>query len=325
VSNEATTTDGPDRDIESVLTALLAMQRQSWEQGVAGHALLDLGRHDLVRVMARDAVTRQTASGKLAEIDDAGTVNCAANGEAVRWVAEADHDQLLADAFDRQLRWIEETCPRADDGTLFHLEGRREIWTDSVYMVLPLLALVGNVGEAERQLDGHRRRLFDPGTGLYAARWDEDAQRLNAPQKWGTGNGWVVAGIGRSLLLLDRAGIPPGTFGPAAAGHARQVIDACLRHRRSDGLFHDVLDDPGSFVETNLAQMLAYATLTGVADGWLSEDYADVGHSLLASARTMIDEHGFVTGACGAPRFDRPGISAEAQSFFLLASAAAQR
>jgi len=311
-----------------VLTALLAMQRQSWEQGVAGHAMLDLGRTDLVRVMARDAVTRQTTTGKLAEIDDQGTVNCAANGEAVRWVADTDGDPELAEAFDRQLRWIEQSCPRAADGTLFHLEGSRQVWTDSVYMVLPLLGLVGNVAEAERQLAGHRVRLVDPGTGLYAARWDEDAQQLNAPQRWGTGNGWVAAGVARTLLLLDRSPAPAAAtaaFRGAAAEHARAVVDACLAYRRSDGLFHDVVDDPSSFVETNLAQMLAYATLTGVADGWLPVDYADVGRSLLNSARRMIDRDGFVTGACGAPRFDRSGTSAEAQSFFLLASRAAQR
>ncbi len=68
---------------DRALTALLAMQRQSWEQGVAAHALLDLGRVDLVRLIALDAVVRQTPAGKLAEIDDVGTVNSAPNAEAL--------------------------------------------------------------------------------------------------------------------------------------------------------------------------------------------------------------------------------------------------
>src|SRR3712207_1079600 len=73
---------------DRVLRALLAMQRQSWEQGVASHALLDLGHDVLVDVMARDAVTRQTATGKLADISDQGAVNCGAAGEAVLWRSE---------------------------------------------------------------------------------------------------------------------------------------------------------------------------------------------------------------------------------------------
>jgi unsaturated rhamnogalacturonyl hydrolase len=318
-------------DQRRVLAALLAMQRQSWEQGVTGHALLDLGRYDLLRPMARDAVLRQRPDGRLAEIEEQALVNSAANGEAVRWAADATGDPAMADAFNRQLHWLRQNCPRADDGTLFHLAGGREVWSDTVYMVVPLLAAVGDVQGAQRQLDGHRRRLFDRHRRLYAARWDEDAQQLSLPALWGTGNGWVAAGLARALTHLNsQRHLSGGTgsvtdFEQDAAAHAREVIDACLRHRRPDGLFHDVLDDPSSFVEVNLAQMLAYATFTGVADGWLPGQYAPIGSSLLASAQANIDPDGLVTGVCGAPHFDRPGVSAEAQAFFLLASRAAQR
>jgi unsaturated rhamnogalacturonyl hydrolase len=308
-------------DQRRVLTALLAMQRESWEQGVTGHALLDLGRHDLLRAMARDAVQRQAPDGRLAE-SGIGLVNGAANGEAVRWAAEATGSHELAAAASRQLRWLQQGCPRADDGTLFHLAGGHEIWSDTVYMVVPLLAAVGDLAGAHRQLTGHRRRLFHPDEQLYAARWDETDQRLSLPALWGTGNGWVAAGLARAVHHLPASG---GDFQQDATQHAREVIDACLRHRRPDGLFFDVLDDPSSFVEANLAQLLAYAIFTGVTDGWLPADYAETGGSLLASARANLDVDGLVTGVCGAPHFDRAGISAEAQAFFLLASAAAQR
>jgi unsaturated rhamnogalacturonyl hydrolase len=311
-------------DQHRVLTALLAMQRKSWEQGVTGHALLDLGRHDLLRPMARDAVLRQEPDGRLAEIHGEGLVNSAANGEALRWAADATDDPELTEALDRQLRWLQQGCPRAADGTLFHLIGGREVWSDTVYMVVPLLAAVGDVEGAHRQLDGHRRRLFDPHRKLYAARWDEDSRQLSLPSLWGTGNGWVAAGLARALRQLGNSG-DRTDFEREAAEHAREVIDACLRHRRPDGLFHDVLDDPSTFAEANLAQMLAYAIFTGVADGWLPMEYAETGGSLLERAQANIDSDGLVTGVCGAPHFDRPGISAEAQAFFLLASAAAQR
>jgi unsaturated rhamnogalacturonyl hydrolase len=320
---------------ERVLTTLLAMQRQSWEQGVTGHAALDLGRSDLVRAVARDAVTRQAPDGRLAEIDAAGLVNSAAAGEAVLEAASAaagtPAGEELAQALDRQVRWLLQDCPRAQDGTLFHLAGTREVWVDTVYMVVPLLVATGHVAEAAAQVDGHRRRLFDEGTGLYAARWDEDAGRRCDPRAWGTGNGWVVAALARALRGFGaHSGAHPGAgpeadFHRAAAGHARRVLDACLEHRRPDGVFTDVVDDPTTFSEANLAQMLAFACFTGAADGWLPPGYAGVGRSLLAAARARVDEAGFVTGVCGAPRFDRQGTSAEAQAFFLLATAAEAR
>jgi len=317
-----------DADQSRVLTALLAMQRQSWEQGVASHALLDLGEHDLVEAMARDAVTRQTAAGKLAEIDDHGIVNCGAAGEAVLWAAQRSGDARLADAYERQLQWIRHDAPRAEDGTVFHIEGTHECWVDTVYMVVPLLVLAGHVEEAAGQLAGHRSRLFDESAGMYGWRWDEDSARVTHPLHWGTGNGWVAAGIARSLRILAARGTADAAsrdFAEQAAAHARTVIDACLAHRAADGLFHNVVDDPSTFSEANLAQMLAYATLTGVADAWLPASYEEVGRSLLAAARRNVDVHGFVTGVCGAPRFDHRGTSVEAQSFFLLATAAARR
>ena len=45
-----------DEQAAQVLRALLSMQRQSWEQGVTSHALLDLGLFDLADVVAHDAL-----------------------------------------------------------------------------------------------------------------------------------------------------------------------------------------------------------------------------------------------------------------------------
>jgi unsaturated rhamnogalacturonyl hydrolase len=189
-------------------------------------------------------------------------------------------------------------------------------------MVLPPLALAGRADVALVQLEGHRTRLHDPRGGLYAAQWDEATSTLSRPQHWGTGNGWVVTGIARALSLADDW--PPGAR-EHLGQHARSVIDACLALRRPDGLFHDVVDDPESFVEGNLAQMLAYAALTGAADGWLPTSYAETGRDLLATVARLVDWRGFVTPVCGSPHFDRPGTSAEAQAFHLLAVAASRR
>jgi hypothetical protein len=41
-----------------------------------------------------------------------------------------------------------------------------------------------------------------------------------------------------------------------------------------------------------------------------------------AAAHARVDRHGFVTGVCGAPFFDRPGRSTEGQAFYLLMEAA---
>ena len=303
-------------DLQSrVLRTLLSMQRQSWEQGVASQAALDLGEWDLAEAMARDSVTRQNAQGKLAEVDNAGIVNSGAVGEVVAWASV--RDSALRAPFGRQLAWLMRDAPRASDGTLFHIEGTQEIWVDSVYMLVPLLVLANEEEAALAQFHGHRERLFDPASGLWGWRYDDAAAALVHPEHWGTGNGWVVAGIARAIHL--------GLSALDIGRHARVVIDACIELRSSSGSFHNILDDETSFEENTVGMMLAYGILCGVKDGWLPASYADVGLSLTAHARTLVDGHGFVQRVCGAPRFDHQGTSAEAQSFFLLATAAQQR
>ena len=162
----------------SVLDALLAMQRQSWEQGVAAHAAYDLGRLDLVRLMAESAVARQTPDGRLGGPDD-NAVNGAACGEAALVAG-------FADAAARQRDWLLHGAGRTEDGTICHVVGTPAVWADTVYMVVPFLAAVGELDEAVRQVEGHRRHLCSD--GLYAA---IDPDR---PAHWGGGNGWVVAG-----------------------------------------------------------------------------------------------------------------------------------
>ncbi len=303
-----------------VLTALLSMQRQSWEQGVASHALLDLGLEAEALLLAHDAVVRQTPAGKLGELDDIGIVNSGACGEVVALAAQRLPGQGYDLALQRQLDWLLRLAPRADDGVLFHIEGTREMWVDSVYMVVPLLFAVGEADAARVQFEGHRRRLFDATAGLWGWRWSEDDLRVTHPRHWGTGNGWVVAGIARAMRS---GGQRDPWFSAAGPAHAQVVIDAALAAAERVGGFRDVLDDPTSFPEGNVRQMLAYGILAGVTDGWLPASYRGDGNRLVAEARLAEDEQGFVTGVCGAPRFDRPGTSPEAQAMFLLATAAA--
>ncbi|ADU07687.1 glycosyl hydrolase family 88 [Micromonospora sp. L5] len=312
-----------DATADRVLLALLTMQRESWEQGILGQALLDLGLDEAAVLVADAAVTRQRPDGRLGEpAGSVGAVNGAACGEVVRHAARRTGDRRYGVALDAQLDWLTRRAPRAADGTLFHLLDGRQVWADTIYMVVPLLALTGRTEAAAAQVAGHRRRLYDARTGLYAARWDEDRGEPDRPGPWGTGNGWVVAGIARALRLAPDW---PGDLRAGLAGHVEEVLTACLAYRGADGLFPDVLDEPDAFREANTAQLLGYAALTGVADGWLARSWFEAGADLLAAAARRIDAYGRVTGVSGAPDFERPGTSPEAQACHLLGHAALRR
>ncbi len=298
--------------------ALLAMQRYSWEQGVASQAFLELGQTDLTIQLARDAVRRQTPDGRLACLHEhEATTDPAANGEAVLLAARLTGEPAFQDAAEAMLAYLLKTAPRAGDGPILHLD--HEVWVDSLFMAPPFLALAGRPDEALRHSEGVKRRLWDSEKKLYHHIWDEDRQTFKRAAFWGGGSGWAAAGLTRVIRALPESRAEDRQ---ALATHVQEIIDGCLAFQRPDGLFHDVLDQPETFVESNLAQMLVYSIYRGVRGGWLPAGYTDQADRMRSAAHQKVDASGYVQGCCASPNFDRPGTSPEGQAFFLLMEAA---
>ena len=307
--------------INRVKLAMLTLQRASWEQGVAAQALLELGEIDLAVLLAREAVLRQLPDGRLAGLasEDAVT-DPAANGVPVLYAARYTGDPRLQEAAARMLDYLLHTAPRTkDEGALHHIYHAPQVWVDSFYMAPPFLAVAGEPKEAVRQVDAFRKLLWDPQKKLFSHIWDESTQGYARRAFWGVGNGWAAAGMARVIHALPRE---MDEIRARLAGYVREVLDGCLAHQRPDGLFHNVVDDPSTFVETNLAQMLAYTIYRGVLSGWLARDYLPAAGRMRAAAHAKVDETGMVRDVCGSPDFDHPGTAAEGQAFFLLMEAA---
>jgi len=311
---------GQRSPLDRVMRAMLSMQRYSWEQGVAAQALLEWGDLELVVLFAKEAVLRQRDDGRLAVMgDDHGVTDPAASGEAVLRAAALTSDERLAAASQRMLAYLLEMAPRAEDGTLFHLDDKPQVWIDSLYMAPPFLAVAGHPEEAVAQIQGMRRRLWNPEHRLFAHMWDEARQDFARSALWGVGNGWAAAGMARVIAALpDQLRDERSRL----VAWVTELLDGCLAVKRPDGLFHDVLDDSSSFVETNLAQMLASTIYRGVAAGWLPDDYLPHAEHLRTASTAKVDRFGLVQGVCGAPRFDAPGVATEGQAFHIMMRAA---
>ncbi len=313
----------PDADSARLLkvkNAMLAMQRRAWEQGTAAQALLELGETELVVLLAKDAVVNQLKDGRLA-LNEGNAPVCdpAVNGEPVLFAAKQTGDPALLQAADRMLEFELHKAPRTPDGIIYHNHIENRIWVDAIYMLPPFLAVAGQPAEAMKQITGYRRILQDPAKKLYSHIWDEDRQVFERKALWGSGNGWAMAGMTRVLRAL-----PPSMTAEKTrlASWIHELVDAALVWRRGDGLFHDVLDDSGTFVETNFAQMLAYTIYRGIAGRWLPDSSRATAESLRAAAIARVDAFGIVQGVCGAPNFNRVGTSTEGQAFHLLMEAA---
>ncbi len=308
--------------IEKAAAAALAMQREDWEQGILAQAFLDAGDRERIILLTKAAMVLSKPDGRLAVAVAGGPTDPAMGGVAYAKAAEWTGDPAMKQAVAALLEWIRFKSPRSADGIVYHVFEGPEMWSDGFNNAPPFLAAMGFYDEALKQIEGFKQRLWSPEKKLVAHVWDEGKQQLKDPSFWGGGNGWAAAGLARVIRGL------PGERQKdhdRLAAFAREIIDGCLAHQRKDGLFHDMVDKPETFVETNLAQMLAFATYEGVMAGWLPASYRAHADRMRAAARLKMDAYGYVQGAAGSPNFDRSGISTEAQAFCILMEAAGAR
>ena len=312
----------PDPLHRAALIAMLATQRHSWEQGVAMQALDAAGQREALVSLAYAAVkTTAVADGRIGVMpgpDEDGAVDSCACGIPLARAHELTG--AFADAVTRLERWARVGAPRGADGVVYHEMSKPTIWSDSFFMLPPFLADCGRPDEALAQIRGYWRVLHDPGTGLVAHIWDATASSLIDPALWATGVGWAAAGMAQ---VMER--IPDAAQRVELLGMIQTLLDGLAPFQRPDGLFHNTVDDAETFVETAGGALVAYAIFTGVASGWLPAKYAAMATRIRKAARSRVGQYGFLDGGPGAPDFDKPGISAEAQAAFLLMEMAAAK
>lgn len=307
--------------VNKVKSALLSFQRFQWEQGCTAQALLEFdGFSDQIVQLCKAALVRKSKDGRVGVMEKNESVDDpAAIGEALIVSAEKTGDESLKKAADKLYYYLKYRAPKTVDGIIYHFNIKNQVWVDAYYMAPPFLCKYGDIDEALKQIKGFRKYLYDENKKLLSHIWDDDLGDFARKDFWGVGNGWAVAGITRVIDMLPSDRAEDREY---LISYVRDLIDGCVACQREDGLFHDVLDDPDSFVETNVGQMVAYAIYRGVARGYIDESYLKYADKAREAAYSKVDEYGFVQGVCGAPTFDYPGVAPEGQAFFILMEAA---
>jgi unsaturated rhamnogalacturonyl hydrolase len=308
--------------IERVLVATIGMQRYNWEQGTVAQALLEMGEYDLVVSFARAAILRQV-EGRFSVIGGNRPINdCSSIGEAVLFAGKLTGDPVFVKGANEMLEVIKNTGHKNNEGIIYHTqEPTKFFMSDSFYMLPPFLAATGEYDEALKQIEGYRKYLYNEREQLYSHIWDAPNNKFAREDFWGVGNGWTAAGLTRVVKLLpdnrpeDKKRL---------IIYIREVVNGCLKYMREDGLFHNVVNKPDTFVEVNLSQMISYTIFRGVAAGYLESSYLESAEKMRKAANDHVDNLGYVQDVCGIPNFDRPYVAPEGQAFYLLMETAAK-
>jgi unsaturated rhamnogalacturonyl hydrolase len=307
--------------IEKATVAMLCMQRQCWEHAVGGRALIHAGKREMAILFARDAALRQRPDGRPGMVEDSpSSTDAIAHAPVLAYAAKETGDPVLSRAVEN-VRWYAcEIAPRDSEGILYHVIDKPQYWSDSTYMAPPSFAALGEMAEAVKQMRGARSHLWDPDKKMMRHIYDGGCKEWVRKAFWGGGNGWTAAGLAEVLASLPDS---MENEKKEMTAFLKDILEGCIAYRRADGLFHDVIDDPGTFVESNLGQMLAFAIYSSVRGGWLEESWLKEAHVMRKAAIGKIDEYGVLHGACSSPAFDRSGTSTEAQAFTIMMETAA--
>ncbi len=307
--------------IEKSITAMLCMQRQCWEHAVGGRALIHAGKCEMAVLFAKDAALRQRPDGRPGMVEDCtASTDAIAHMPVLAYALQETRDAKLETALSEMKRYAYEVAPRDAEGTLYHVIDAPQFWSDCTYMAPPSFATIGDFNESMKQFRGAKKALWDSEKKMMRHIYDDGKKVWIRDKFWGGGNGWTAAGLAEVLCML------PAEMSAEKAeltAWLEEILTGCMAYRRADGLFHDVIDEPDTFIESNLGQMLAFAIYHSVTGGHLSERWLKEAHIMREAAIHKIDEYGVIQGACSSPAFDRSGTSTEAQAFTIMMETAA--
>jgi unsaturated rhamnogalacturonyl hydrolase len=164
----------------------------------------------------------------------------------------------------RDLAALHNALPENTYGAKLHRPGqpgwKNQIWVDHMDVDGPFLAALAAITSEEvylrqsmRELLTYARLLQNEDNGLF---WHgyESACGLNG-ELWARGNGWAAMGLVETLRWVPEA--EPGRA--EIVERLEALLNGLAHAQTASGLWHTVLDDPSTYLESTLAAMVSYA------------------------------------------------------------------
>jgi rhamnogalacturonyl hydrolase YesR len=191
-------------------------------------------------------------------------------------------------------------APRSADGAIYMHPLAPQAFVDSVYFVVPgWLSLAEVTGEdwfreeAVVQLEAHLDKLRDD-SGLFFHAWDERAGQ-RSPCLWARGNGWMAM----TLAAICEARPESDPLRARAISLLQTQVAALVPLQDESGLWHTVLDDPSTYLESSAAAAFALAIARGVRCGVLSPELRPVAARGWDAVQGYVSPAGEFTGVSG--------------------------
>jgi len=191
-------------------------------------------------------------------------------------------------------------APRSADGAVYMHPLAPQAFVDSVYFVVPgWLSLAEATGderfrdEAVLQLEAHLDKLRDD-SGLFFHAWDEGASQ-RSPCLWARGNGWMAM----TLAFICETRPESDALRQRAVPLLQTQVAALGPLQNQGGLWHTVLDDPSTYLESSAAAAFALAIAKAIRCGGLTPELRRVAVRAWEAVQRYVSTAGDFTGVSG--------------------------
>lgn len=199
--------------------------------------------------------------------------------------------------------WVMHDMPRTEENGLQHEtygpSNTNQLWDDTLMMTVLPLAKIGvllnrseYVEEAKYQFLIHTKYLQDKKTGLWYHGWTFDGNHNYAEAFWARGNCWLTIAIPEIIEILE---LKKGDFLREFLINTLEAQVATLsKYQDESGLWHTLIDDETSYVETSATAGFAYGILKAVHKKYIDKKYEEVAFKAIKGLIDNIDENGEV-------------------------------
>lgn len=234
------------------------------------------------------------------ELDD-----CGAMGASVIEAYNENKNEEYKKYIDKAAEHILNKQDRLEDATLARsFPYKFTIWADDLYMALSFISRMGELtGDlkyfdfAAKQIINFHKYLYDEDKGFMYHCWYSDLKQ-NGAAFWGRANGWALLAQIDLLESLPENHPQRDTL----IQLFKQHVIGISRFQGSEGLWHQLLDKPDSYLETSCSAMFVYAIARAVHVGFLDKRYYIIALRGWEGLMSKIHSDGQIEGVCtGTP------------------------
>ncbi|PAD75799.1 glycoside hydrolase family 88/105 protein [Paenibacillus campinasensis] len=199
------------------------------------------------------------------------SVNGVSIGHSLLTLYEVYEDARYIETAKAMAEYLKHDAVRFGNGIFQHTVNSEtynfpeQAWVDTMFMAGYFLLRIGSLLNEEdyledglRQYHGHEDCLQDTVTNLYYHGWDNIAGNHMSGVFWCRGNAWAAVTMARALELVP---VTHPSF-MIIEGSLRDQLSALVRLQHESGLWHTIVNDPDSPLETSGSAGIATALLT---------------------------------------------------------------